>query len=176
MPKHTRVSAIDASPHEPATAYVAGKRYEMADRRPYLWKTNDYGATWTRIQNGIAAGHFTHVVREDPVRRGLLFCGTEHGVYISFDDGTAWQPLQLNLPDVHVPDLEIREDDVVIATHGALVLGTGQHLTIASVDPGNCKLRRPRVRPRRRGSQRRSRAHRLLSGGANPPSNRRYCR
>ncbi len=118
MPKHTRVSAIEASPHEPATAYVAGKRYEMADRRPYLWKTNDYGATWTRIQNGIAAGHFTHVVREDPVRRGLLFCGTEHGVYISFDDGAAWQPLQLNLPDVHVPDLEIREDDVVIATHG----------------------------------------------------------
>ena len=118
MPQHTRVSAIDASPHEPATAYVAGKRYEMADRRPYLWKTNDYGATWTRIQNGIAADHFTHVVREDPERRGLLFCGTEHGVYVSFDDGAAWQPLQLNLPDVHVPDLEIREDDVVIATHG----------------------------------------------------------
>ena len=78
MPKHTRVSAIDASPHEPATAYVAGKRYEMADRRPYLWKTNDYGATWTRIQNGIAAGHFTHVVREDPVRRGLLSVSYTH--------------------------------------------------------------------------------------------------
>ncbi len=118
MPKDTRVSAIDASPHDPATAYVAGKRYEMADRRPYLWKSNDYGATWVRIDDGIAADDFTHVIRADPSRRGLLFCGTEHGVHVSFDDGAAWQPLGLNLPDVQVSDLEINGNDLVAATHG----------------------------------------------------------
>ena len=118
MPAHTRLGLIDASPHAPGGAYVAGRRYEMDDRAPYVWKTEDYGASWTKIVEGLPAGAYVHSVREDPVRRGLLYAGTEHGVYVSFDDGAGWKPLSLNLPDVAVTALVVTARDVVIATHG----------------------------------------------------------
>ena len=118
MVRDTRVSLIDASPHDPAAAYVAAKRNQMGDRAPYIWKTDDYGASWTSITSGIAAEDFVHAIREDPKRRGLLYAGTEHGIYVSFDDGERWQSLSLNLPDVQVPDLIVEERDLVIATHG----------------------------------------------------------
>jgi hypothetical protein len=118
MPEFTRVSLIDASAHRPGAAYLAGKRYQLEDRAPYIWKTADYGRTWTRIVTGIPANDFVHVVREDPVRAGLLYAGTEHGVYVSFDDGAAWQSLSLNLPDTQAPDLVVERHDLVIATHG----------------------------------------------------------
>ena len=118
MPDFGRVSLIDASPHLPAAAYVAVKNYQNDDRRPYIFKTADYGKTWTKIVTGIPDNDFVHAVREDPVRPGLLFAGTEHGIYVSFDDGAQWQSIALNLPDVQVSDIVIQGADVVIATHG----------------------------------------------------------
>ena len=118
MPEFTRVSLIEASPHDAATAYVAGKRYQLDDRAPYIWKTNDYGKSWLKIVNGIRKDDYVHAVREDPARRGLLYAGTEHGIYVSFDDGARWQSLSLNLPDVQVPDIAVEGHDLVIATHG----------------------------------------------------------
>jgi photosystem II stability/assembly factor-like uncharacterized protein len=118
MPDFGRVSLIDASPHEAGAAYVAVKNYQNDDRKPYIFKTADYGKTWTKITAGIAENDFVHAVREDPVKRGLLFAGTEHGIYVSFDDGGQWQSLSLNLPDTQVPDMVIEGSDLVIATHG----------------------------------------------------------
>lgn len=118
MPEYGRVSLIEASPHDPATAYVAVKRYRLGDYMPYIWRTRDFGKSWTKIVNGIPENDFVHAVREDPKRRGLLYAGTEHGVYVSFDDGEHWQSLSLNLPDVAVHDLVVEEKDLVIATHG----------------------------------------------------------
>lgn len=118
MVKYTRVSMIEASRHKSGTAYVAGKIYQLGDRAPYIWKTDDYGKTWTKIVSGIPYGDFVHVVREDPTRPGLLYAGTEHGVYVSFDEGTNWHSLQLNLPDTQVPDIAVTEKDLAIATHG----------------------------------------------------------
>lgn len=118
MPDFTTVSLIDASPHEPGTAWVAAKRYRLDDRAPYAWRTRDYGATWTRIIGGIAQDDYVHAIREDPARAGLLFAGTEHGVYVSFNGGDDWQSLLLNLPDTQVPDLVVEDHDLVIATHG----------------------------------------------------------
>jgi hypothetical protein len=109
---------IEVSPHDPATAYVAATRYKLDDVQPYLYKTNDYGQTWQRITAGIPEHDFTRVIREDPARRGLLYAGTETGIYVSFDDGTSWQPLRLNLPAVPVYDLLIKNHDLVAATHG----------------------------------------------------------
>lgn len=118
LPKLSRISLIEASPHDAGKAYVAVKRYQNDDRAPHIWKTTDYGKTWARIVDGIRSDAYVHAVREDPWRAGLLFAGTEHGVFVSFDDGARWQDFSLNLPDVQVPDLKILEDDLVIATHG----------------------------------------------------------
>ncbi len=118
LPEWALVSIIEPSPHDPACAYLAATCYKMDDFRPYLYKTNDYGKTWTKITNGIPDDDFTRVVREDPVRRGLLFAGTETGVYVSFDDGAHWQSLRLNMPAVPIHDLVVKDDDLVIATHG----------------------------------------------------------
>jgi photosystem II stability/assembly factor-like uncharacterized protein len=118
LPVPSRITLIEASPHDPATAYVAAIRYELGDRSPYAWKTTDYGVTWARIVSGIGPNHFVRVVREDPKQRGLLYAGTEHGVSVSFDGGAGWRSLSLNLPDVPVTGLAVQESDLVIATHG----------------------------------------------------------
>jgi photosystem II stability/assembly factor-like uncharacterized protein len=118
LPALARVSLIDASPHRPGTAYVAAKNYLQEDRAPYIFRTDDYGTTWTKIVNGIKAGDYVHAVREDSKRQGLLYAGTEHGIYISFDNGNFWQSLSLNLPDTQVSDIAVEANDVVIATHG----------------------------------------------------------
>jgi photosystem II stability/assembly factor-like uncharacterized protein len=118
LPVWALISIIEPSPHDPATAYVAATRYKLDDFEPYLYKTNDYGQSWTRITNGIRENDFTRTIREDPERRGLLFAGTETGMYVSFDDGEHWQPLQLNLPVVPIHDLVIKDNDLVVATHG----------------------------------------------------------
>ncbi|HXG89866.1 MAG TPA: hypothetical protein VNJ02_16170 [Vicinamibacterales bacterium] len=118
----TRVSTVEPSPHKSkaGTAYVAGKRYLLppGDRQPYLFKTDDYGTTWKKIVSGIAPHHYTHSIREDPKRPGLLFAGTEHGTYVSFNDGDHWQLLRLNMPDTQISDLAIKGDDLVVSTHG----------------------------------------------------------
>lgn len=118
LPEFARISMIDASPHEVGTAYLAAKRYQLDDRKPYIYKTHDFGKTWAKIVNGISSDDFVHVTREDPKRAGLLYAGTEHGIYVSFDDGANWQSLRLNLPDTQVADLTIEGNDLVIATHG----------------------------------------------------------
>jgi photosystem II stability/assembly factor-like uncharacterized protein len=120
LPEWALISIIDASPHDPATAYVAATRYKSDDFKPYIYRTNDYGQTWKKITNGIPDNEYTRVVREDPSRRGLLYAGTERGVYVSFDDGENWQSLRLNLPVVPIHDMVIhpREKDLIVATHG----------------------------------------------------------
>ena len=118
IPEWIRINAIDVSPHDKGTAYVAATMYQFDDYRPYLYKTNDYGKTWTKIVNGIPDTAFTRVVREDPGRRGLLFAGTESGLFISFDDGANWAPFQRNLPVVPITDLTIKREDLVLATQG----------------------------------------------------------
>jgi photosystem II stability/assembly factor-like uncharacterized protein len=118
LPHFARISLIEASPHDAGTAYLAAKNYQSDDRQPYIYKTSDYGKSWTKIVKGIPDTDFVHAVREDPVRKGMLFAGTEHGIYVSFDDGAEWQSLALNLPDTQVPDLLIEGNDLVIATHG----------------------------------------------------------
>ncbi|MEO8505586.1 MAG: glycosyl hydrolase [Acidobacteriota bacterium] len=118
VPEWAQINAIDASPLEKGVAYVAATRYKLDDLRPYLFRTRDYGATWTEIDRGIPADQFTRVVRADTKRQGLLFAGTERGVWMSFDDGAHWQSLQLKLPVVPIADLTIKNDDLIAATHG----------------------------------------------------------
>jgi len=116
--KFTRTAVIEASHYDAGTAYLAANRYQQDDFKPYLWKTTDYGQTWTAINTGIPTGAYTRSIREDPVRRGLLYAGTESGVYMSFDDGARWEPLQLNLPRASVRDLRVHGNDLIAATHG----------------------------------------------------------
>lgn len=115
-----RVSTIEPSPHEPGTAFVAVKAYLVppGDRAPYIFRTDDHGKSWRTIVSGIAPEHYVHTVREDLKRAGLLYAGTEHGVYVSLDGGAAWHPFTLNMPDTQVSDIVAEEHDVVLATHG----------------------------------------------------------
>ncbi len=121
IPPGGRVQTIEASPHDPAKAYVAVYRYLLDDWKPYIYRTEDYGDTWellTNGSNGIPPDCPTRVVREDPVREGLLFAGTEHGMHVSFDDGIHWYDLQQNLPDVPVTDIKIYRNDLILSTMG----------------------------------------------------------
>jgi photosystem II stability/assembly factor-like uncharacterized protein len=120
MPEWIQINSIDASPHDPGTAYVAATMYKWDDNKPYLYRTSDYGKTWKKITNGIPDTAFTRVIREDPNKRGLLYAGTETGMYVSFDNGEHWQSMQLNLPIVPITDLAIqkREKELVVATQG----------------------------------------------------------
>jgi len=114
----TLISSIEISPHADTTVYIAATRYKLDDNKPYLYKTNDSGRTWAKITNGIPDNDFTRVLREDPTRPGLLYAGTETGIYVSFDDGANWQTLQLNLPVVPIYDLAVKNNDLIAATHG----------------------------------------------------------
>ncbi len=121
LPPGGRVQNIEPSPHRPGKAYVAVYRYLLGDWQPYLYRTDDYGETWVRLTtgtNGIPADYPTRVVREDPDREGLLYAGTEFGIFISFDDGTSWQPLQLDLPVTPVTDIRVHRKDLVLSTMG----------------------------------------------------------
>jgi photosystem II stability/assembly factor-like uncharacterized protein len=118
MPEWGTVSMIEASPFQAGTAYIAVERHRMDDFAPYAFKTTDFGKTWTSISNGIPSEAYVHAIREDIKRKGLLYAGTERGVYVSFDDGANWQPLQLNLPISPVNDLIVHGNDLVVATHG----------------------------------------------------------
>jgi len=118
LPPWSMMSLIDASPHDVATAYIVVDRHQMDDITPHIYRTHDFGKTWTEIVNGIPATAYVHAVREDPIRKGLLFAGTETGVYVSFNDGERWQPLQMNLPPTPIRDLVVKNNDLVVATHG----------------------------------------------------------
>jgi hypothetical protein len=120
MPEWEQINAIDPSPFDPATAYVAATRYKSDDFKPYMYRTRDYGKTWTKITNGIPDDHFTRVLREDPNHKGLMFAGTEFGIYVSYDGGDNWKSIQLNLPVVPITDLAFhkRDNELVVATQG----------------------------------------------------------
>jgi photosystem II stability/assembly factor-like uncharacterized protein len=118
LPDWSRISQIDASPHDAGTAYVAIDRHQSDDMHPYVYKTGDYGKTWVKISKGIPESTFVRVVREDPKKSGLLYAGTETGVYVSFNDGADWRSLQLNLPTAPVHDLVVKNNDLAVATHG----------------------------------------------------------
>ena len=118
LPPFTRISLIEASPHSAGSAYLAGNRYQLGDRAPYVYKTADSGKTWTKIANGLTGENIARAIREDKKRTGLLFLGTDTGIYVSFDDGAAWQSLQLDLPVTPVHGIEVRNDEVLLGTHG----------------------------------------------------------
>ncbi len=118
MPEWIMINSLEPSPFEDGGCYIAATMYKSGDYQPYLYKTSDYGKTWTKIVNGINGEHFTRVIRADPKRRGLLYAGTETGMYVSFDDGANWQPFQLNLPIVPITDLAVKNDNLIAATQG----------------------------------------------------------
>lgn len=118
LPEWSQINSLEVHPTEKGGLYLAATRYKLDDFKPYLYKTTDYGKTWSKIVSGIKEDHFTRVVRADPKRKGLLYAGTEQGMYISFDDGAKWEPFQLNLPIVPITDLTIKNDDLVVATQG----------------------------------------------------------
>ncbi len=118
LPEWGTVSAIEPSSFDAATAYVVIDAHRMDDARPYLYKTSNYGTSWTRLDGSLPRDEYLHVVREDPAKKGFLYLGTERGVMFSTDDGSSWRPLKLNLPTVAVHDLVVKDDDLVVGTHG----------------------------------------------------------
>ncbi len=118
MPKWLMINCIEPDPHNEASCYVAGTLYKAGDFKPYIYKTDNYGASWKKITNGIPSEHFTRAVRVDPLKAGVLYAGTETGMYVSHNDGQAWKPLQLNLPIVPITDLVIKNDDLIASTQG----------------------------------------------------------
>jgi len=121
MPEWIMINSIEPDPHSDGGAYVAATMYKNGDFQPYLYKTKDYGQTWTKIVKGIDSEHFTRVVRADPTRKDLLYAGTETGMYMSFDDGANWQSMQLNMPIVPITDLALKNDNLIAATQGRSV-------------------------------------------------------
>ncbi|MGD8535600.1 MAG: glycosyl hydrolase, partial [Candidatus Aminicenantes bacterium] len=118
LPEWSLISMIEPSTFDSATAYIAVDRHELDDFKPYIYKTENYGRTWKKITSGLPYNTFVRVVRQDPKREGLLYAGTETGVFVSFDDGANWQSLQLNLPVVPIHDMVVKENDLVVGTHG----------------------------------------------------------
>ncbi|MEZ4569925.1 MAG: glycosyl hydrolase [Thermomicrobiales bacterium] len=151
LPDWALISIIEASPHKAGKAFVVATRYKSDDERPYIYKTEDYGETWTEAINGLpwdpatGSGAYTRVVREDPEREGLLFCGTELGLFISFDDGENWEPFQLNLPVTPIHDLLIKGNDLVVGTHGRSfwILDDITPVRHASADAGDVRIFQP---------------------------------
>jgi photosystem II stability/assembly factor-like uncharacterized protein len=169
MPEWSLISMIEASPHDVATAYLAVNRYKHDDFKPYIYKTGDYGKTWKLLVSGIPDGAFVRAVREDPMRKGLLYAGTETGIYVSFDDGANWQTLQLNLPVVPITDLVVKENDLVVATQGRSfwILDdlTPLHQLTDKVAASTAHLFKPRMTYRMRGG-----SAPIPSVGQNPPN------
>ena len=169
LPKWSLISMIELSTFEPGTAYLAVDRHELDDFRPYIYKTEDFGQTWRSIVAGIPRNTFVRVVREDPKRKGLLYAGTETGVFVSFNDGASWQTLQLNLPVVPIHDMVVKDDDLVVATHGRSfwILDdlTPLHQLDEKVAASGAYLFKPRDAYRVRG-----RSFPLPTAGRNPAS------
>jgi len=151
LPPGGRVQYIEASPHRKGSAYYAVYRWLLGDYQPYIYLTNDYGNTWTRLtngKNGIPADWPTRVVREDPDREGLLYAGTEFGMFISFDNGARWQPFQLNLPNVPVTDIKVHHKDLIVSTQGRAIWIldnlTSLHQLSSQMKPAEVQLFKPR--------------------------------
>lgn len=145
----SKIGSVEASHFDKQSAYVAVDRHRIEDFHPYIYRTHDGGKTWQALRKGIADNAFVNVVREDPVRRGLLYAGTEQGVYISWDDGENWQPLQLNLPVASIREIVAHDDDLAVATHGRSVWILDDISTLREIDPNqdnqNAVLFKPRT-------------------------------
>jgi len=170
------ISIIEPSPHNAAVAYVAATRYKLQDNRPYLYKTSDYGKTWTKIVDGIPATDFTRVIREDLKQKGLLFAGTEFGIYVSYDSGDHWQSIQLNLPIVPITDLGFhkRDDELVVATQGRafwIMDDLALLWNLKGAAPSeDLKIFKPKTTLRAEGGGRGGGGNRTaVAAGANPP-------
>jgi photosystem II stability/assembly factor-like uncharacterized protein len=173
MPEWMMINSVDPDPFTKGGAYIAGTRYKLGDYEPYLYKTEDYGKTWKKITTGIPDDHFTRVVRADPKRKGLLYAGTETGMYLSFDDGANWQPFQLNLPIVPITDLTIKNDNLIAATQGRSFWMiddlTPLHQLSEEVAGSHVHLFQPMDSYRMGGGGRWSRGGASLTEGANHP-------
>ncbi|TET72293.1 MAG: glycosyl hydrolase, partial [Candidatus Aminicenantes bacterium] len=169
LPEWSLISSIEPSTYDQATAYIAVDRHELDDFKPYIYKTGNYGKSWKKITNGLPNNTFVRVVREDQKRKGLLYAGTETGVFVSFDDGSNWQSLQLNLPVAPIHDLVFKRDDLVVATHGRSfwILDdlTPLHQITDAVAKSEMFLFKPRDAYRMRG-----RGFPRPNVGQNPPS------
>jgi photosystem II stability/assembly factor-like uncharacterized protein len=169
LPPWSLISMIEVSTFSPGKAYLAVDRHRLNDFKPYIYKTEDFGQTWKKITNGLPPNTFIRVVREDPGRQGLLYAGSETGVFVSFDDGEHWQSLQLNLPIVPIRDLVVKDNDLVAATHGRSfwILDdlTPLHQLTSAVAQSRYYLFKPRTAYRLRG-----RGFRRSNLGENPPS------
>jgi photosystem II stability/assembly factor-like uncharacterized protein len=169
MPEWSLISMVEVSTFDAGTAYLAVDRHELDDYGPYIYKTEDFGKTWKKITNGLPGNTFVRVVREDPERKGLLYAGAETGIFVSLDDGAHWQSLQLNLPVVPIHDMVVKEDDLIVATHGRSfwILDdlTPLHQLTEEVSQADVFLFKPRDSFRMRGSDF-PRPH----VGQNPPS------
>ncbi len=171
LPKWTMINSIEAHPTIQGGLYVAGTRYRLDDFRPYLYKTTDYGKTWKKIVKGIPDAHFTRVIRADPKRAGLLYAGTENGMYVSFDDGENWRSFQLNLPIVPITDLALKNDDLIVATQGRSFWVLDDLTPLHQLKPSMAKERLVLLKPRpiyrmRGGSTKKP----PTTAGQNPPS------
>lgn len=170
MPEWSMINSIQPSSFDEGTCYVAATRYKMGDFKPYIWKTTDFGQSWELIVDGINEEHFTRVVREDPMQKGLLYAGTETGMYISFTDGKNWQPFQLNLPIVPITDLAIKENNLIVATQGRSLWIIDDLTVLHQLDENASKeevhLYRPKDSYRTKGSGGRT----SLTAGTNHPS------
>ena len=168
MPEWMMINSIDPSPFEPGTCYVAGTKYKTGDFKPYLYRTKNYGETWELITNNIKNEDFTRVLRADPDKKGLLYAGTESGLYISFDDGNSWKPFQQNLPIVPITDLTIKDKSLIVATQGRSIwmiddLSVLHQLPSSNKDP---YLYKPKATYRLKGSGGKS----SLTMGTNKPN------
>jgi hypothetical protein len=135
MTSWSRVTTIEASRFDYNTAYASVDRHQLQDFDPYIYRTRDMGKTWQKITKGLPAGVYVHVVREDPMRQGLLFAGTERGAFMSMDDGDSWEPLQLNLPVTSVRDFEIYNGDLIVGTHGRGIWVIDDISPLRQIDP-----------------------------------------
>ena len=169
MPEWMMINSIEPSRFDAGTCYIAGTKYKTGDFAPYLYKTTDYGKTWKKITTGIAAEHFTRVLREDPTKKGLLYAGTETGMYVSFNDGTNWQAFQLNLPIVPITDLALKDNNLIVATQGRSVWMIDDLTILHQLADANGKgnyLFKPKEAYRMGGGERKG----SLTSGANHPS------
>ena len=170
MPEWMMINSVEPSYYDEGTAYVAGTRYKSGDFKPYIYITTDYGKSWKKMTSGIPAEHFTRVVREDPKHKGILYAGTETGMYISFDSGNNWRSFQLNLPIVPITDLTIKNNNLIVATQGRS-LWMMDDLSLlhqsTSVEKNTHHLFKPKDTYRMGG---RARSQKSLTEGANHPS------
>lgn len=169
LPEWTMINSLEIDPHTPGGAYLAATRYKLGDYRPYLYKTEDYGESWVLITKGINQEHFTRVLRADPVKKGLLYAGTETGMYVSFNDGNNWQPFQMNLPVVPITDLVVKDNHLIAATQGRSFWMiddlTVLHQLSERDNKAEFKLFQPRPALRMNGSQNKKDKH----NGTNHP-------